>query len=206
MPSILNKSKFDSKICRSELNQFKKLLDEKQDLRERKDIQKNFKEWTHLSMYIASYNPRVSEFNRYKHEYDIGGKFRCDLIAGDGSNNAYCLIEFEATGKEYIFAPKVPSKYTRDWSSDFEHGFSQIIDWFWLLDTSQHALNMFSPPFNKEGVCYCGILIIGRDNDLKPKEDEAEEHNSQEEMKARLEWRHDKVIVNSKKILCITYD
>ncbi|MBI1829290.1 MAG: hypothetical protein HYR87_07450, partial [Thaumarchaeota archaeon] len=46
----------------------------------------------------------------------------------------------------------------------------------------------------------------GRDNDLKPKEDEAEEHNSQEEMKARLEWRHDKVIVNSKKILCITYD
>jgi Domain of unknown function (DUF4263) len=48
--------------------------------------------------------------------------------------------------------------------------------------------------FDSEAINYSGILVIGRDEGLTQLD------------KRRLEWRQDKVIINSKKIFCVTYD
>ncbi|MBL8798013.1 MAG: hypothetical protein JNM56_29215, partial [Planctomycetia bacterium] len=41
---------------------------------------------------------------------------------------------------------------------------------------------------------YTGVLIVGRDQHLLPGE------------RLRLEWRREHVLVNSKHIVCVTYD
>jgi len=48
--------------------------------------------------------------------------------------------------------------------------------------------------FGKRSIRYTGVLIIGRDRHLDAGE------------RLRLEWRQDHVVVNSKHIVCVTYD
>jgi hypothetical protein len=48
--------------------------------------------------------------------------------------------------------------------------------------------------FGKRSIRYTGVLIIGRDQHLQGGE------------RLRLEWRQDHVVVNSKHIVCVTYD
>jgi hypothetical protein len=48
--------------------------------------------------------------------------------------------------------------------------------------------------FGKRSIRYTGVLIIGRNQHLEAGE------------RLRLEWRRDHVVVNSKHIVCVTYD
>jgi hypothetical protein len=48
--------------------------------------------------------------------------------------------------------------------------------------------------FGKRSIRYVGVLDIGRDQHLQPGE------------RLRLEWRREHVVVNSKHIVCVTYD
>jgi hypothetical protein len=52
----------------------------------------------------------------------------------------------------------------------------------------------FQTQFGRDYIKYDGLLILGRDEYL----------GYQEQM--RLAWRFDKVLVNSKKIICVTFD
>lgn len=181
----------DLNRCFFELNKFDRLLSE-YELKESSDILPFFRENLHLSAYIASYVPEIARFDRIKHEFTFFGDFRADLVVGDSVNKAYCFIEFEDATRTSIFINK-KGRSTPVWSPRFERGFSQIVDWFWKIDDFKNTVQ-FRSVFGSETIEVYGMLIIGRDSFLTDID------------KARLNWRSNKVVVDSRKIICITFD
>ncbi|MGA2228815.1 MAG: Shedu anti-phage system protein SduA domain-containing protein, partial [Syntrophobacteraceae bacterium] len=98
---------------------------------------------------------------------------------------------FEDASRDSIFVDKGRSTY--DWSPRFEHGFSQIVDWFWKIDDLKNT-SQARAIFGTENVDAYGMLVIGRDAFLSSVD------------RARLTWRLNKVIIDSHKVICITFD
>jgi hypothetical protein len=84
-------------------------------------------------------------------------------------------------------------KATREWSPRFDHGYSQIVDWFYKLQVMTDAPDM-EARFGRRAIDYTGVLIVGRDRHMDLGE------------QLRLKWRREHTIVNSKRIICVTYD
>ncbi|MEH1904151.1 Shedu immune nuclease family protein [Nostoc sp.] len=187
----LDSFNLDLKQCLCELEEFENLLNSNSELKENKDILPFFKQRLHLSAFIGLYVPQIIRFNQIKHEFTFYGDFRADLVVGDSINNTYCFIEFEDATEDSIFLHK--GRSTSDWSPRFEHGFSQIIDWFWKIDDFKSTTSARSI-FGSENIEFYGILVIGRDAFISPID------------KARLTWRLNKVLVDSRKVICITFD
>ena len=187
----LDSFNLDIKKCLVELEEFEKLLLNNKELKESKDILPFFKQRLHLSAFIGFYVPQIIRFNQIKHEFTFFGDFRADLAIGDSVNNTYCFIEFEDATEDSIFVEK--GRSTSDWSPRFEHGFSQIIDWFWKIDDFKNT-SLARSIFGSENIEFYGILVIGRDDFLS------------EIDKTRLKWRLNKVLVDSRKVICITFD
>ncbi len=197
---IIKKKKLDMKTlkpfqldfskCLAELEEYKNLLLQ-EELTEQDDILPFFKKREHLSAFIASYVPGISRFDRLKHEFTLFGDFRADLVVGDSSSHNYCFIEFEDGKGDSVFSKTERSNSM--WSTRFERGFSQIIDWFWKIDDMKNTSQSRSV-FGSENIEFFGMLIIGREHFLSPLE------------KERLRWRLNKVVIDSRKIICITFD
>jgi len=94
---------FDIAKCKTELQEFKNLLDSKVILQEQKDILPFFKKFNHLSAFFASFNPYISKFDQVANELSLFGDFTCDLVAGDTKESTYCLVEFEDAAPESVF-------------------------------------------------------------------------------------------------------
>jgi hypothetical protein len=183
---------FDPRSCRKELDELKALLDENQELDERKQILPFFRERPNLSVFIGSYFAYISTFDRIAYEYDIFGDFKADLAFGDSTSGWYGFVEFEDGTSSSIFRKKA-GKATLEWSPRFERGFSQVVDWFWkLLDMK--GTRALGHRFGPEYAGYEGMLIIGRSDHLSQKG------------KDRLRWRRDHVTVNAKHVHCVTFD
>jgi hypothetical protein len=88
---------------------------------------------------------------------------------------------------------KQGDKVNRAWSSRFDGGYGQIIDWFYKLQVMTDSPDM-EARFGARAIRYTGVLLIGRDQHLQAGE------------RLRLEWRREHVVVNSKHIVCVTYD
>ena len=93
---------------------------------------------------------------------------------------------------ESIFA-SVKQKSTQEWSRRFEHGFSQIVDWFWSLDDVKNS-ERFARDFGSGHCRFHGLLLIGRSAALS------------EADRSRLRWRTERVVVNSHCVHCRSYD
>ncbi|MHB1424755.1 MAG: Shedu immune nuclease family protein [Gemmataceae bacterium] len=184
--------RLDLSQCRKEVGQLRKWLGGKTRIAERKHILPFFRKRRHLSAFVASYRANVVRFNRIAFEFSLFGDFTCDLVVGDSVKNAYCFIEFEGAEPACLFV-KQGRKATREWSPRFDHGFSQIVDWFYKLDDMRKS-DAFAALFGARSITYKNILILGRDRDLLPGERE------------RLEWRRNNVVVASQKIECVTFD
>ena len=129
---------FDWRVFATELNEFKTLLDTHTELDENRHILPFFQERKHLS---ASLGFIFNIFNscpvdKIAYEFDLWGKFRCDLVLGCSAIGSYVFVEFEDAKEESIFK-KVKNKATSEYSTRFEHGYSQLKDWFYTLDTMQ---------------------------------------------------------------------
>jgi hypothetical protein len=72
-------------------------------------------------------------------------------------------------------------------------GFSQIIDWFYKLHVMTDTPDM-EARFGKRSIRYTGVLSAGREQHLQTGE------------RLRLDWRQEHVVVNSKHVVCVTYD
>lgn len=188
----LNSLKFNYKKCLEELKEFKLLLDSKSQLSEEKDIAPFFKKKVHLSSFLGSYVGGISNFDRYAFEFSIFDDFTSDIVVGDSKSNEYLFIELEDATKTSIFE-KNGNKSTLEWGRRFEHGYSQIIDWFWKLEDMVNTTD-FKCKFGSELSNYQGMLVIGRNSFMEYKEF------------ARLKWRRNKVLVDSRKVICVTYD
>jgi hypothetical protein len=176
---------------RNELKEFRELLDENEELGENKHILPFFRSHKQLAAYLGSFNTSASKIDRLSFEYTIFGDYKADIVAGDSESGNYCFIECEDGKKNSIF--KQTNRNTPEWSTRFEHGYSQILDWLYqysVLSGNQILKNNFD---GKE-INFVGLLLIGRDKFLN--------YSCQN----RLRWRIKKVVVDSSHIDCYTFD
>jgi hypothetical protein len=188
----LDEIAFDYPVCRRQVEEFRDLLTAKDELSERDDVLPFFRERSQLAVLFGMFNSRIAWADRIAWEFDIFGDFACDLVVGEWDRGAYCLVEFEDARRDSVFE-RQGKKSTREWGRRFDHGYSQIMDWAHKLGDRSASAD-FLARFGRREITYETVLVIGRDHHL----DEGE--------KQRLAWRTDNVAVNTKKIICMTFD
>jgi Shedu protein SduA, C-terminal len=168
------------------------LLVSKPCLSEVGDIQPLFKASRHLSAFLGTFVPDIGPATELAYEFPFFGDYRAGLLVGDKSAGHFCVVEFEDGGPNSIFK-KQPNRSNPEWSVRFEHGFSQLTDWFFNLDDYEKT-HGFTRAFGYGHISFTGLLVIGRSTSL-------------DNMKRiRLRWRSDKVLIDSNAIICVTFD
>jgi hypothetical protein len=191
MARILVPVVFDAATFRQELADFESLLGSKLNLSEQGDVIPFFKIRHHLTAYIGTLYLNIAVATELCYEFDIRGSFRADVLLGSKADGQFCIVEFEP-GEEGAIFKKKPAKYP-EWSARFEHGFSQIVDWFCALEDGART-DDFRDTFGDKPITFTSLLVMGRDADL----DDAK--------RRRLTWRTNKVVIDSKTVTCITFD
>ncbi len=181
----------DPIASRAQIGELGQLLRDQGKLEERKHILPFFRSRPHLAAALGSINPALITPDRIAFEYDLFGDFKCDRVVGDSRRKAYSFIEFEEGGPGSVFVAKA-RKASPEWSPRFDHGFSQIIDWFWKLRDLERT-HEFQARFG-EPIEYSAMLVIGRGMSFGPREDR------------RWRWRQQSVIVDSKHVNCLTFE
>jgi hypothetical protein len=182
---------FSPAKCRAELDSMRCLLDPVRPLKERDEILPFFRKNRHLAAFIGSYFNRIVNFDRIGHELALFGDFTVDLATGDSKKNAYCLIEFEEALPMSLF--RKSGRATPAWSATLERGFSQLVDWGCALDDLART-NAFASVFGSAEAKVMLVLVVGRSVNLDAKE------------VRRLEWRQEKVGIDGRQALLLTFD
>jgi hypothetical protein len=183
---------FDFALCRKQVEEFRAWLASKDELSEKTEVLPFFRDRPHMAILFGMFNPRICWADRIGWEFDIFGDFACDLAVGERGRNAYCFVEFEDGMRGSVFEQE-GKKATRKWGRRFDHGYSQVIDWFHKLDDRRSSAD-FVARFGSYEINYEAVLVIGRDQHLDAGE------------KQRLNWRNANVAVHTKKVYCMTYD
>ena len=185
----LQKIDIDIRLVESKLKEFKTLLEKNDSIKESVFLT-FFKQCPDLLCIIGEINLRVSRSDLYASELDIFGYFRVDFAVGDSNRGQYLLIELEGADDNIFYQRAQKSK--REWHRVFNVGYNQLFDWFWLLEDFEHTKDFQDtfPNFSS----FTGLLIIGRDKYLTNEE------------KRRIEWRQNKSLFDSNRILLATYD
>jgi hypothetical protein len=176
---------------KKELEQFRAFLNSARILGE-SEIHDFLKASLHLTAYIgAAFGISVGVAKQVAHEFEIMGDYSADIVLGNREKR-FCFVELE-NGDPDAVLERVGKKSTKEWSRRFEHGFSQIVDWFCHLDDFKKT-DRFHRNFGYGNIDFAGLLLIGRNEGL-----------SDDDMR-RLRWRTRSVIVNSHPVVCMTYD
>ncbi|HUB23935.1 MAG TPA: Shedu anti-phage system protein SduA domain-containing protein [Tepidisphaeraceae bacterium] len=183
---------FDAALCKKELDAFDKLLRTRKSLAESKHVRPFFSKSRQLSAFLGTYALGMARPNRLAYEFELAGDFCAGMVVGNWERKTFCMIEFEAGSVSSIFAPK-RQRSTREWSSRFDHGFSQLVDWFYKVDDIRKT-DGFARVFGDSSATFCGLLVIGRSSGLS------------EDDRRRLRWRSQHVLKDNHAIQCITYD
>jgi hypothetical protein len=190
--SVLESIAFDRDLFETELAALGNLLTSKVDLSERDDIQPLFKASKHLSAFLGTFAPDIGPATELAYEFPFFGDYRADLLVGSKSAAHFCVVEFEDGGLDSIFK-KQPNRPNPEWSPRFEHGFSQLTDWFFNLDDYKKS-HGFTKTFGYGHVSFTGLVVIGRSVGLD------------DMMRTRLRWRSGKVLIDSNAVICVTFD
>jgi hypothetical protein len=177
---------------KQELRDFDKLLKFKASLSERKDLQPFFRKREQLSAFVGTYAHDIGPATHLAYEFPFLGDFSADIIVGNRDQGEYLVVELEDATPSSVFT-KIKDKHTKEWSKRFDHGYSQLIDWFSCLDDYRKT-DKFKDEFGHGYVTFYGLLIVGRNAGM----DEGD--------RRRLKWRTKNVVVNSQPITCITFD
>jgi hypothetical protein len=181
----------DLGACRAQVGELRVLLQSAAEIDEG-TFNQFFRARTHLSALIGLYNPAIARFDLLAWEYRLFGDFQCDIVVGDSITKAFTFIEYEDAQSNSLFV-KHGAKATREWSPRFDHGYSQLVDWFYIIRVMTDTPDM-EAQFGKRSIDYTGVLVVGRDQYMDAGE------------RLRLDWRREYMVVNSKKIICVTYD
>lgn len=184
--------KFDLQTLQLELNEFEAFLANNPQLRERKHVLPFFKSHRQLCAAIGLLDG-LGLPDRVATELDLFGDMACDAASGDSSSNSYTLIEFEDANEYSIFGNQT-SGSVRRWSTRFERGFSQLVDWAWRLSLENHSSHRYRSIFGNNYASINFLLIIGRDADLNA--DDLQ----------RLTWRARHTTLGAHKMSCMTFD
>jgi hypothetical protein len=183
---------YDPAAVRRELTAFQRLLETKPSLSEQDDILPFFRKRRQLSAFIGTFSPDLGPAPQLGFEFPFLGDFAADIVLGDRARGEFCVVELEDDRPESIFT-RAGKKATREWSRRFDHGFSQLVDWFYALDDLKRT-ERFTRDFGHGHVKFFGLLVIGRSAGLSESE------------RSRLRWRTEKVRVNSHAISCLTFE
>lgn len=183
---------FSFRKCIEEVIQLETLLQSQDELGEREHVLPFFRAHRHLAALIGSYVPDIAKPDLLAFEYDLFGDFVCDLAIGDSYSRNFLLVEFEDARFKSLFLTG-RARATPEWAPRVERGISQLIDWFWKLSDVEKS-DAYEARFGTRRASIHGLLVVGRDQPLEPRE------------KARLRWRQDHTVVNSKKLAIVTYD
>jgi hypothetical protein len=184
---------FDPEVCLAQLDDLEELLSQKEILSEQEDILPLFRERRHLSAYIGTYHGLLSRPNRVAFEFEMFGEFVADLVVGDYQRGAYVLVEFEDAREDSVF--KSRTRHRSHFARQLEEGFSQLVDWMWLLQ-DQSQTGRFEEMFGERQPDFKPVLMIGRAAHL----------NTDAQEQRRLNWRSQNVSIGEKPISILTYD
>ena len=191
MSKELSKFQFSLDQCEHELAEFGALLDSKDELSEKNDLLPFFGARPHLAVFASSWNLQIEQIDLFGFELDLFGNFRCDWAAGHAQRGEFVLVEIEDARQYSVFGSG--EKYHDEWGRRFEHGYSQLVDWFWALDMYRDNID-FRKRFGGKLHSFSGLLLIGRSKYLD------------DTMRERLHWRVQKVSINANKVICMTFD
>jgi Domain of unknown function (DUF4263) len=191
MKRLINHA-LNAAVARSQWQEYVALLKAKPVLSEARDVLPFFNSRNDLSLLIGNYFPDIRKVDVLAHEFQINGDFRADLVVGDSQSGHFLLVEFENGSPDSIFQ-KVGAKANPDWARRFEAAFSQLVDWLWKLEDTRTS-TAFEHTFSRRDAKFQGLIVAGKDMKLAPQE------------KARLRWRVDKVMVDSKAVSCVSFD
>lgn len=183
---------FNPARCKKEVKEFGKLLKSKTDLSEKKDILPFFRDRDQICSLMGSIIPAIGLAPEIYREFSFLGDYSADLFVGNKAAKHHLAIEFEDARANSILR-NLPGRNTKEWSPRFEHGYSQLIDWFATLDDYK-KIDKFRREYGQGHVVFSGLLVVGRDSGL-----------TQDDLD-RLDWRSDKVLVDSHSISCLTFD
>ena len=132
----------------------------------------------------------------YLHECSVVHEFRADYAVANKDRSKFLFVEFENAKKDSIFSSKAITKanHSYQWSKTFEHGFSQVVDWYFRIDDYQKT-SKIEEHFGAPKIDDVGILLLGRDHFLK-----------QAGLAQRFEWRRKFTVINSQHLHCFTFD
>ncbi len=147
---------------KKELDQFRDLLTAKKIIDER-EIQELMKASLHLTAYIGTTFGSIGVAKQVAYEFQIMGDFSADIVLGNREKQ-FCVVELENGDPDSVLE-KVGKKATKEWSRRFEHGFSQIVDWFCHLDDFKKT-DRFHKSFGYGHIDFIGILLVGRNEGL----------------------------------------
>jgi hypothetical protein len=182
---------YEPAAVRRELRELARLLS-RPSLSERKDLLPFFRKREQLSAFMGTYALNIGPATHLAYEFPFLGDFAADIIVGNRDQGEYLVIELEDGAPNSVFT-KVKGKKTKEWSKRFDHGYSQLIDWFSCLDDYRQT-GKFIDEFGHGYVTFYGLLIIGRNAGMTDGD------------RRRLKWRTKNVVVNSQPITCITFD
>jgi len=124
------------------------------------------------------------------------------LVTGDvafsGKQEEYSiatdfLVELEDARENSLFEPVKGRDYPR-WSSRFERGFSQLVDWAWRIDHERQPSATLEAAFGTADPRIHYLLVIGRDRWIGAAG------------RARLDWRHRHNGISGERTTVWTYD
>ena len=113
---------------------------------------------------VGLLNANVDGPDRFASPFDLAGMHECDVVAGDRKRGAYSLVELEDATPLSIFEITPNTPY---WSTRFNRGYSQVLDWLCLLDGLEHT-PQFREIWGDELPSFVGVLIAGRSASLTP--------------------------------------
>lgn len=181
----------DRSRLRPELEEFERFLGpDTRELGERDELLPFFRAHPNLTSLVFPSNSKITAPTLIKYELDLFGDHACDVAVGQAETAQYCFVEFEEARAGSVF--KRSKKGLPEWSARFEHGFSQVVDWFNLLDDLRNT-ERFREQFGTLAD-YTGLLVVGRRGFL----DAAG--------RKRLRWREQNVQVAGKRVECMTFD
>ncbi|MEZ8379389.1 Shedu immune nuclease family protein [Vibrio splendidus] len=184
---------FDLSKAEKDLKNFKVLLDSKTEVGE-SELQQFFDGNIQL-LWLLGYVTGIDVPVKYCAESSVFGKYRTDYIVTNADQTKLTFVEFEEAKLNSIFKSKPAQTSTRyDWSNTFEHGVSQVTDWFYLL-SENYGTDLMENEFGCRKIKYQGVVVAGRDKGIPTKEQQN-----------RLDWRIENTVINSKHIQFFTFD
>ncbi|MBY4841217.1 Shedu anti-phage system protein SduA domain-containing protein [Pantoea sp. DY-5] len=190
---VLKSGQLRERDCRSELDEFASFLLAGKDIKET-DLLDFFEARPQLILLMGRL-VGVEGATQYNNETPIIGKYRADFVVSNDNNSTFAFIEFENAMESSIFTKKINKKtLAHSWSLRFEHGYSQVIDWYHHLHENNGTQNM-QAEFGRHNIKYYGALIIGRANSL-----------NKSDCRHRFEKRIECSTIYNKHITCYTFD